>query len=136
MNKEKVMEYVMETPGNTNPNVLRSLLDSSDDNHFIVTLTPTAEDFSGTMDKTVAEIYEAYQSGKRIVFRVMTEDGHMDVDCTARWSYNEITYPSFNGFILMNDGGANMLVFAATGVTNDGTAATYFTTLYSLTPAN
>lgn len=28
MNKEEIISYVMETPGNTNPNVLRSLLDS------------------------------------------------------------------------------------------------------------
>ena len=28
MGKEEIISYVMETPGNTNPNVLRSLLDS------------------------------------------------------------------------------------------------------------
>ena len=31
-------------------------------NPFIVTLTPTALDYSGTMDKTVAEIYAAHQA--------------------------------------------------------------------------
>ena len=105
------------------------------DNRFVVTLTPTAQDFSGTMDKTVAEIYEAYQSGMMIVFRVMkSETNYMDVDCTARWFPGGITYPSFNGFILNND--ANMLMLAATGSTNDGTKATYVTELYSLTPAS
>ena len=38
-------------------------------NAFIVTLTPTALDYSGTMDKTVAEIDAAYQAGKEIIFR-------------------------------------------------------------------
>lgn len=101
---------------------------------FIVTLTPTAQDLSGTMDKTVAEIYEAYQLGRKIVFRVINEGGHMDVDCTARWFANVSTYPSFNGFIIIQEGDVHMLVFAATGATDDGTVATYGTELYPLTP--
>lgn len=106
--------------------------DMYDASPLIVTLTPTSQDFSGTMDKTVAEIYEAYQSGRKIVFRVMmSETNHMDVDCTARW-FDDAPYPSFNGFILDND--THMLVFAATGSTNDGTSATYGTELYPLTP--
>ena len=40
-------------------------------NPFIVTLTPTAQDFSGTMDKTPAEIYEAYSAGKRIRAKIL-----------------------------------------------------------------
>lgn len=54
----------MNTPGNTNPNVLNTLLDSeASSNKFIVTLTPTAPDYSGTMDKTVAEINAAHKAG-------------------------------------------------------------------------
>ena len=34
---------------------------------FVVTLTPTAADMSGTMDKTPAEIAGAYDAGKRII---------------------------------------------------------------------
>lgn len=45
--------------------------DSGGDNRFIVTLTPTAQDYSGTMDKTVAEIRDAYNAGKDIVFKVL-----------------------------------------------------------------
>lgn len=97
-------------------------------NPFIVTLTPTAEDFSGTMDKTVAEINTAYEAGRRIVFRVMQSvTAYMDVDCTARW-FNGSTYPSFNGFIVNNDA----LIYAYTGATNDGTKQTYGTTIYPL----
>ena len=101
-------------------------------NPFVVTLTPTALDYSGTMDKTVAEINTAYEAGKKIVFRVMQSvTAYMDVDCTARW-FNGTTYPSFNGFILNSDSDA--IIFAHTGATNDGTKQTYETTIYSLTP--
>jgi hypothetical protein len=101
---------------------------------FLVTLTPTSPDYSGTMDKTVAQINTAYEAGQQIVFRVMkSETDYMDVDCTAQW-HTSATYPSFNGFIVMTDN--NALVFAHTGTTSDGTDNTYGTTLYSLTPAS
>lgn len=104
-------------------------------NRFIVTLTPTALDYSGTMDKTVAQINEAYEAGQEIVFRVMTSaTEHMDVDCTARW-HADTTYPSFNGFILSGDNDGT-LIFAFTSATDDGTKQTYGTTIYSLTPAS
>lgn len=101
---------------------------------FIVTLTPTSLDYSGMMDKTVAEINAAYEAGQEIVFRVMmSATAHMDVDCTARW-YTVNTYPSFNGFILEDT--HNTLIFAYTGATDDGTQQTYSATVYSLTPAS
>ena len=40
------------------------------DNRFIVTCTPTAQDYSGTMDKTQTEIDDAWNSGKSIWFIV------------------------------------------------------------------
>lgn len=101
---------------------------------FIVTLTPTALDYSGTMDKTVAEINAAYEAGQQIVFRtMMSETTYMETDCTARW-FGNTTYPSFNGFILDSD--SNALIFAFTGAMNDGTKQTYSTAVYSLTPAS
>lgn len=102
---------------------------------FVVALTPTAEDYSGTMDKTVAEINAAYEAGMEIVFRtILGENSYMDVDCTARYFEGGYTYPSFNGFILNSDN--NIFIFAFTGVTNDGTKQTYATVIYSLTPAS
>lgn len=101
---------------------------------FIVTLTPTALDYSGTMDKTVAEINAAYEAGQQIVFRtMMSETTYMDTDCTARY-FDGHTYPSFNGFIISGDN--NALIFAFTGTTDDGTKQTYSTKVYSLTPAS
>ena len=41
---------------------------AADNNRFVVTCTPTAADFSGTMDKTVAEILIAWNAGKEIYF--------------------------------------------------------------------
>lgn len=38
-----------------------------EDTRFVVTLTPTAADYSGTMDKTPAELAAAYDAGKRII---------------------------------------------------------------------
>lgn len=100
---------------------------------FIVTMTPTALDYSGTMDKTVAEINAAYEAGQQIVFRVVTgATTYMEVDCTARWN-NGDTYPSFNGFIFGGDN--DTLIYAYTGARDDGTWQTYSTVLYSLTPA-
>ena len=102
-------------------------------NPFIVTLTPTAQDFSGTMDKTVAEINEAYTAGQKIVFRViLSATEYMEVDCTARYVTNA-AYPSFNGFILIASP-MHALVYAATLVTDDGTKSTYYTIIYPLTP--
>lgn len=101
---------------------------------FIVTLTPTAQDFSGTMDKTVAEIYAAYQSGKKIVFRIlMGASVYMEVDCTARFANGGQVYPSFNAFIV-TDSPSDMIICAWTGTTDDGTKNTYSTIIYPLTP--
>ena len=101
-------------------------------NAFIVTLTPTALDYSGTMDKTVAEISGAFEAGRKIVFRVLTSaTEYMDVDCTARW-HQSATYPSFNAFIANSTN--NILIFAYTETTNDGSKNTYSTAIYPLTP--
>ena len=100
---------------------------------YIVTLTPTAADYSGTMDKTVAEIYEAYQLGRRLVFRMaLGNNTFMECDCTARF-FGGNTYPSFNGYSAI-DSPVEGLVFAWTGTTSDGSRNTYGTTIYPLTP--
>ena len=99
---------------------------------FVITCTPTAQDYSGSMDKTVAEIDAAYQAGQKIVFRVLiSATDYMDIDCTARYASTE-TYPSFNAFILENN--QNVLIFLYTGSTDYGTRNTYTTAIYPLTP--
>ena len=104
-------------------------------NKFVVTLTPTALDYSGTMDKTVAEINAAYEAGQEIVFRVMmSATEYMDVDCTERYKDEDYAYPSFNAYIVDNIN--NVIIFAFTAAGNDDTQQTYGTTVYSLTPAS
>lgn len=105
---------------------------------FIVTLTPTAADFSGAMDKTVSEIYEAWTAGKKIVFKLdisgLTSPGdYYYVECTAQYTSSDFDYPSFNAFVVNTEN--NMLVFVGTGTTSDPDKASYSAYSYTLSPA-
>lgn len=103
---------------------------------FIVTFTPTSPDFSGTMDKTVAEIYEAYSLGKDIWFSV-TAQGHQLNLCVAEVKFTDgYDYPTFNASTIIGPeitGSGYAILQAGTGETNDGTDDTYFTNIYPLT---
>ena len=102
---------------------------------FIVTLTPTALDYSGTMDKTVAEINAAYEAGMEIVFNVLTSaTSHMMIPVANVGYSDAFDYPSFNAYLFDNN--TNVMVLAFTATTNDGTKQTYGTAVYSLTPAS
>ena len=97
---------------------------------FIVTLTPTAQDYSGTMDKTVAEIDAAYKAGQEIWFEI--SDGYTTNSFAMTMIYRDNSaYPSFTGYIIYHD----MIIDVATGSTNLGTSNTYNTIVYTLTPA-
>ena len=99
---------------------------------FVVTCTPIAQDFSGVMDKTVAEIDAAYKAGKKILFKVLTgEDSYAEVYCSIAAS-NGYTYPSYGGytFDLYN----NILIYAYTVYSNDGGKTSYSAIIYPLTP--
>lgn len=104
---------------------------------FVVTLTPTAADFSGTMDKTVGEIYEAWMAGKKIIFKlditVLGTAGYYYGECAAQYAPSDVDYPSFNAVTVSVD--KNMLIFVGTSVTNDPNKSTYVAKLYTLTPA-
>lgn len=51
---------------------------------FIVTLTPTEQDFSGSMDKTPQEIYNAYKANRQIRARIL---GVYSAENTALWAF-------------------------------------------------
>lgn len=102
---------------------------------FIVTLTPTAPDYSGAMDKTVAEINEAYEAGQEIWFKLHTSaSDYIEVPVQLVGHDTTLAYPSFETSVVQS--GANLQVFASTNATDDGTKQTYSTTVYSLTPAS
>ena len=101
---------------------------------YVVTLTPTALDYSGTMDKTVAEINAAYEAGLEIVFRLYTAASvYIDVPVQLVSTDTDYEYPSFETNV--TSASNNVFIFAQTGTTNDGTKATYETHIYTLTPA-
>lgn len=102
---------------------------------FIVTLTPTSEDFSGVMDKTLAEISAAYEAGQEIWLKLEAEGrGSLMERAFLGNGSPAATYPSFNARFL--DASTDMMLYAFTGYTDDGTTQTYATYIYSLTPAN
>lgn len=100
---------------------------------FIVTLTPTAADYSGTMDKTVAEINAAYEEGQEIWFKIAAGTDWTEYPLSRVGKLSGDTYPSFNCNALYDEN--NVLVMIYTGTTNDGTKQTYSTKVYTLTPA-
>lgn len=127
---DEVINYVMDTPGNTNPNVLRGMLEnSSGDSRFVVTLTPTAQDFSGVMDKTPQEITAAYNAGKEIRVTV-PELGGLTGICTE-FSPNSGTISLWCNFTAsFSELGGDVLIVVITS----HTTSTYSTKIFSLTP--
>ena len=83
MDKNTILDYVTETPGNTNRAVLGSMLDSinsggGESEMFMITITPDSHIgsvTSGTMDKTYDEIVEANESGKFIFAFIQIGNG-------------------------------------------------------------
>ena len=67
MDKDTILDYVTETPGNTNRAVLGSMLDSmgggGSSQPLMVHLT-TEDGLLFTFDKTFGEIYDAIQAGQ------------------------------------------------------------------------
>lgn len=102
---------------------------------FIVMCTPTDVDYSGVMDKTVAEISAAYEAGQEIVFRVVTSaTEYTDIPLAFASVINPFAYMNFSANLFYAV--ANTLVVMETGATDVGTQQTYGTTIYALTPAS
>ena len=98
---------------------------------FIVTLTPTAQDYSGTMDKTVAEINEAYTAGQDIWFKVFYDQVGSYVNIPACVQHGSgATTEGFFATVCFT----NMLIVATTGKNPPPDRTTYSTAVYSLTP--
>ena len=102
-------------------------------NPFIVTLTPTAEDFSGTMDKTCGEISAAYEAGKTIAFKIYTNQVGSYIVSKNVFAVRGSGATRFGFFAntLINGIG---LISVYTGVNPPSDRTTYSTTIYPLTP--
>ena len=101
-------------------------------NKFIVTLTPTAQDYSGTMDKTVAEIKTAYDAGQQIRFVMNDGNGtEYTVPCDEVTYNTNDAYPVYCGKVLVP--AMDSIVFIHTSYI-DGVNDVYFTKIYPLTP--
>ena len=99
---------------------------------FIVTLTPTALDYSGTMDKTVAEINAAYEAGMEIWFMLSKGDGN-SIKAPVTYVEGDSSYSRFVATAVINSD--SLLVVFNTGVQSPE-GNNYFTNIYSLTPAS
>ena len=104
-------------------------------NKFIVTLTPTALDYSGTMDKTAAEITAAYKAGMEIYFRIDTFPGFdvVEIPCNSVTCATGYTNACFHGEIIEPNTGV-MIVILTQDINDDSIA--YYTHIYTLTPAS
>ena len=102
---------------------------------FIVTLTPTAEDYSGTMDKTLAEISAAYEASCDIVFRIITSENgsYVDVPLSSMEFSNENETPFyvFHAYFLYGE-----MLIDAYNIEVEPQTNTYDTNIYTLTPVS
>ena len=103
---------------------------------FIVTLTPTSPDYSGTMDKTETEISDAYEAGQQIVFRIVGVPGtdYVDVNVTEAIYITSFNRWQMSAYLVMADN--NTLIYFYNALTDKGDAARYWTRVYALTPAS
>ena len=98
---------------------------------FIVTLTPTDLDYSGTMDKTPAEITAAYNAGQEIWFSMDNGAGQVyEVPCN-QIVHTTDEYPDFGTQLVVNGLGLVCLT-----TYSFAEVPSYHTTIYSLTPAS
>lgn len=103
---DEVINYVMETPGNTNPNVLRGMLENintSGSTPFWVNFTVNARGGTATSDKTIEEIRAAIDSGLLVCAKAVSEntyhistnirfnDGFLEFDFVQNMTSNTIS---------------------------------------------
>lgn len=98
---------------------------------FIVTLTPTDLDYSGTMDKTANEITAAYEAGQEIVFNVVGFPGFDHVYIPAAWCTYATDAPRCAACATLVDVNSGTQIIIMTSDADNG--AVYFTSIYSLT---
>ena len=74
---DEIFDYVMNNPYNTNPNQLRTMLDSVGSSggggSVICELTFSSSSGVASTEMTAGELYSAVQEGKTIIFHLLTD---------------------------------------------------------------
>lgn len=99
-------------------------------NKFLVTLTPTALDYSGTMDKTPQEITAAVEAGMDVVLDIPAMDARVDAD---QYIYSFSLIRAGAKVFFDYNSSPVLITIVTSGISDD---RTYFTNIYSLTPAS
>ena len=95
---------------------------------FVVTLTPTALDYSGTMDKTPAEITAAYNAGQEIVFDIPALGAKINAT-----QFRVVADAIVAGcMVYYNVNTSPVIITVATA----SSASTYATQVFAMTPAS
>lgn len=104
-------------------------------NKYLVTLTPTALDYSGTMDKTVAEIWNAHNSGQYIVFRfMMGETEYYDIIPNLFQHVDGVSYGGISASAIIATN--TFAEIRTVQSVSDGTVNNYYAHIYALTQAS
>lgn len=97
-------------------------------NLFVITLTPTAQDLSGTMDKTPEEINSAILDGLRIMFSIPSFGGYVEATQFLYVPADDINVAYAN--LVFDPGIGTCIIQINTSSDN----SIYFTHIYPLTP--
>lgn len=95
---------------------------------FVVTLTPTSPDYSGTMDKTPAEITAAYGAGQEIVFDIPSMNAK--INATQFLLVDDVIRAG--GMVFYDVNSSPVIITVIT----DSSASTYATQVFAMTPAS
>ena len=101
---------------------------------FIVTLTPTSPDYSGTMDKTPQEITEAYNEGRRIRGYIAGLSASFDFTQYGENAVDGQTVIALRGNVIADMAMIGGSGFAMVSIGTEVSSSTYTADIFPLTP--
>lgn len=87
---DEIIDYVVETPQNTNPNILRGMLQNlggGGSNDFVLTVIRDNEQEQYRFDKTPEETYAVYETGKNMTIKLVVDS---QISCHPIIGYMEM----------------------------------------------
>ena len=100
MTKEEVLDYVMQTPHNTNRSVLNSMLNQLVEEDGGTGMSPLvvncslsedSEFIDGSMDTDIPTQISALESGREVIWKIAMGDAYFSV-IPSEWLYNGNNY--------------------------------------------